>query len=277
MISIIGIGSCAKIASLFENQIQYNVFKVSSNVGTEKNCKKLPKLKTAEEYENKCPVFGKFFKNIKDEVFVFVNGSEAESGITLKMLEEIKDKNISVFYIRSDLKFLTNLERIQDRVCFQVLQQFARSGLLDKIYLIDKVEVEKIIGQVSLLEYEEKINEFLHYTIHMLNVYKNTDAIMNNITYEYGPSKIFTIGFSKLQDEVKYCYNLSFINEVRYYYAISEKTLQTDQSLLKQIKEEINDNESENIKLMFGIYKTSFEDNFVFALANTKIIQEETP
>ena len=67
-----------------------------------------------------------------------------------------------------------------DKVAFGVLQEYARSGLFNKIVLLDKLKLENIIGNLSILDYEDKITSLIASTIHMINVYDNINPVLTN-------------------------------------------------------------------------------------------------
>jgi len=47
----------------------------------------------------------------------------------LRVLEQIRDKKIDIFYIRPDVDLLIGELRLQERAIFGILQEYARSGL----------------------------------------------------------------------------------------------------------------------------------------------------
>ena len=138
MISIVGIGSGASaIARCFAEVDNYDIYCL--NDGVEKNTKSdfmLPSCKTPEECEENIPNLKKFFSKIRDRVQVFIIGSTLSSNYTLGILEQIRDKQIEVFYIQPDTEMLTGMGSLNQRATFGVLQEYARSGLFKSITLI---------------------------------------------------------------------------------------------------------------------------------------------
>lgn len=275
MISIISIGKfCSLIAEGFEKYPQYNIFTISNNKESGENHISMPVYKTAEEYETHLPNIKRLLNNLGEQVHVFVDGSEAISGITLGILQKI-NKPITIYYIKSDMDLLSDTEKLQDRVAFSVLQEYARSGLFSGMCIIDKTKLEQIVGDIPLTQYNETLSSVISSTVHMCNVYANTASIMNNVTDSDIVNRIFTVGFAELSSgTIKWFYELKNANELMHHYAINSETLEKDEKLLQKIKKQIKDKQIENCKIMFGVYKTSYKDNFVYCVARTKFIQQ---
>ena len=62
-----------------------------------------------------------------------------------------------------------------------VFQQYARSALLKRVFLISNHHLENIIGNVPIVGYFDKLNEILVSTLHMINVFKNSEPILGRI------------------------------------------------------------------------------------------------
>ena len=148
MISVVGLGNAAsEIAELFKKEPQYKVFQLSSNLGN------LKSFKEPEEYEKNIPDLKEFFEDIDEEVQFFIVGSSMSSNYALGVLEQIKDKKINLFYIKPDTDLLAGVPKLVEKAAFGVLQQYARSGLLNSITIISNESIEKIIGNVPIKKY----------------------------------------------------------------------------------------------------------------------------
>ena len=104
MISVIGLGTGAsKIVSKFEEMPQYQTYQMNDQVErTTKFKYRLKRYETPEEYENNVPDVTKFFKNVEDRIQFYVVGATYSSNYTLGILEQLKDKEIELFYIKPD-------------------------------------------------------------------------------------------------------------------------------------------------------------------------------
>lgn len=277
MISLIGIGDfCCQIVDKLSKHPQYVVYRISSNIEDGERSKKIQKLKTAEEYEKKVEIRD-FINDKSKTVSVFVDGSEAVSGIILKLLQTVSDKKITVFYIQSDLSLNSPTEKLQNKVAINVLQQYARSGLFEKIIMLDKHMIESIIGEVSLKEYDDKISEYISNVVHMINVYSNIKPIMSNSSEVQDASRITTYGIGLINNEkINWFYDLKHKENITYYFAINKTILEKDKKLLQNIKKQIRSLQTEQTQVNFNIFETSYQENYVFCVAATKFIQTET-
>lgn len=275
MISIIGLGKfCSNLINGFSKYPQYNIFTISTDKKNVDNHISMLVRKTAEDYENSLPNIKTFLDKLGDEVYVFLDGSESISGITLGILQKINKKK-KIFYIKSDIELMSDIEKLQDKIAFNVLQEYARSGLFEVMYIFDKIKLEEIIGNIPITQYDAGLSNLICSAIHMCNVYANSESIMNNITDSDIVNKIGSIGIGDLSSgEIKWFYNLQNVNEIMYYYAINTETLERDDKLLQKIKKQIKDKQIENCKIMFGVYETKYDQNFVYCVSRSKIIQQ---
>ena len=98
MISVVGIGDfCCELVDKFSSYPQYKVYTISKEEAGD--------YKNSEEYEkNYRESLNKLITDKNEQLSVFLDGSEAISGIILRFLQNYKDKKINVYYIRSDLE-----------------------------------------------------------------------------------------------------------------------------------------------------------------------------
>ena len=234
------------------------------------------KFKNSQEYEEKCPDnISDFIKDQNDEISVFLDGSEAISGIILKFLEKFKERDINVYYIRSDLELLGKAEKLQDKITSGILQEYTRSGLFNKLVFFDKIMLEKLLNNVSLIELEDKLSDLISTTCHYVNVYENVKPILSNSVELSDISRLQTYGLGEIgTGNINWFSNLENVEEIIYYFAINLDTLKKEKNLLNTIKAQVKEKQKENIKVLFNIYETSYEQNYVYCCAKTKIIQQ---
>lgn len=271
MDTVIGLGSAGrKIADEFLKYPQYDVYKIDVGCKGE-NCFDFQKQNSPEDYERNCPDMGDFFSTVSGDVLFILAGGGKISGATLSILKQIKNSNISVLYIQPDKDDLTSIGFLQHRLTFHVLQEYARSGLLDKIYLVSNTILEDVIGDVPLLQHDKKINEFIVSTIHYLNVFKNTESVYDNYEPPSLVSRIATFGVLDLKDgSEKYFFNLLNEKDKEYYFAYPESTLNTDGKLLKNIRDSVNKN---TVKASYRIYSTKHQTPFCYFVSFSNVIQ----
>jgi hypothetical protein len=235
----------------------------------------MPEFKNSEEYEKKCSKELKdFIVDKNDEISVFVDGSEPISGIILAFLENFKKRKINVYYVRSDLELMGNIEKLQDKITFSILQEYTRSGLFKTFVAFDKINLEKILNQVSILEMNDQLTNLISSTSHYINIYSNIKPILSNNIELSDITRIQTYGLSEIgTTEVKWFFELNNIEEIVYYFAINSNTLKKEKNLLQTIKSQIKEKQKENVKILFQIYETNYQENFVYCVAKTKFIQ----
>lgn len=270
MISVLGIGTfCSKVANAFSDYEQYKVYTI--------NVDDMPTYKNAEEYEAKYN--NQLVEQIKNdgnkEISVFLEGSESISGIILKFLENFRTRNINLFYIKSDPSLLSHIEILQDKVCFNVLQEYTRSGCFSSFVIFDKIKLENMLPSVTILEYEEQLVNLISSTVHYINVYNNIKPVISNSSEQSELTRIKTYGTSHIGDSnISYFFDLQNCEEIKYYFAINSNTLKKEKNLMQTIKNQIKEMKKQVQNISFSIYETDYEENFVYCCAQTKFIQQ---
>jgi len=271
MDTVVGLGSAGcNIAELFKKYPQYSVYKIDTDVEGE-NCYEVPEQNTPEDYERRLPDMGNFLRHIDGDVLFIVAGGGKITGATLKILQYIKHCNINILYIKPDNKSLNNISFLQNKLTYNVLQEYTRSGLINRMFIVSNEELENIIGDVSILEHDKKLNEYLVTIIHYINVFNNTDPIVDNNEQPKETSRIVTFGVHDMEGgEETDLFDLQNITDKCYYYAINETSLKTDGKLLKKIKEHISKN---NIRASYEIHSTKHSQSFCYYLSYSNSIQ----
>ena len=166
--NIIGLGKAGcKIADMFNQYPQYTVFKIDADakLKRKKNCMYVPKQSSVELYDANPVDLKRLIKNLDDdeECFFIVCGSGKISGCTLWALKQFKDagQEITIVYIKPELSTLDHLAKLRNRAHFYILQECTRSGMFEKMFLIDNNIMPQIVGKASVINYYSKINEFV--------------------------------------------------------------------------------------------------------------------
>lgn len=273
--TIIGLGNTGcNIAEKFEKIPDVKVYLVDSNIDGDENCISIPEYKTPEEYENNFPNISEKFKNIDDEIYLIVGGSGKISGASLSLLKSLKNRELNVVYIRPDLSSLSDTGKMQDKLVFNVFQEYARSGIFKKCFIIDNLCAEKILGNIPVIGYFDNINNIIFNALGFYLTYKNKKAIIENLTPVKDVSRICTVGFYNLEeDEEELLYNLENINDKHFYFLYNEEKLKKDGSLLKNIKDSMAKKTSDDTKSSFCIFSTENDLNLCYVVAFSKRIQ----
>jgi len=212
-----------------------------------------------------------FFKDTTDDVLFVVSGSGIVSGAALQILKSLQGKNVSVLYIKPDLEFLAKTNIYQERLVRNVLQEYTRSGVFSRMFLVDNKKVENILGDVPIVGYYDKLNELIVSTIHMVNVYNHQDPIHSTPFDTSETTRISTFGILDIdKGEENLFFSLDNIREKSYYYAINSKVLETDGKLLRRLTDNINKNVGKDVSAGFQVYSTSYDENYGYLVVNTE-------
>ena len=286
METIIGLGQAGcNIADSFAKYDEYDVYKI--DVGLEAY-KRTPygdfpqeglysvmPQDGPEEYEKYCPNFKNFFKNIRGEVLFVVDGSGDISGATLRILEYLRGHEINVLYIRPDVELLPEIKKKHEWVTFNVLQEYARSAVFKRMYIIENPLVEQHLGEVPLIGYYDRLNEVIVSTMHMINVYNHIDPVADTFSEPFKTARISTVGIFDIEaDESKEFFLLDKAREMRYYYAINKDKLKSDGALFKKIKKQVKDKTDDTLKVSYGIFATDYKEDFAYTVSYSSFIQK---
>lgn len=276
--NIVGLGAAGcNIADKFTQYPQYNIYKIDVGLkGLKKNgIYAMPKQNSVEDYESNCPSLKSFFKNISGEVLFILCGAGEISGATLRILETIRACKINILYILPDVELLSELSQLRNNATFNILQQYARSGLFKTIRIVHNPEIELLIGDVPIVGYYDRLNEVIASTVHMINVYKNTKPVMNTFSQPVDFVRILTIGtYDEEQKKENLLFLLDNIREVVYYYGIPSDLLKSDGNLLRSITKKVKEaSKKGKIKTSFGIFSTEYDQKYCFIEARTSFIQ----
>ena len=274
--NIIGLGKagCA-IAEKFGEHSQYKIFQIDvDKQGT--RCYNVKRRKGPEEYEANTPSLKKFFGNIQGATTFIIGGSGDISAMSLRIMEQIKDKcNIEILYIVPDKSLLSEKSKMHEKVTYNVLQNYARSGAIERIYLVSNPQVESILGEVPIMGYFDKLNELIVSTVHMINVFKNSSPVLGGLREPGETRRICTLGIYDMEkDEEKLFFLLDTIRETCYIYSVGERRLREDGALHKKIVTQMKgkaDDETPNVS--FGVFPTNYENDYCYVLAHSPNIQ----
>tara|TARA_Y100000592_G_scaffold101100_1_gene185425 strand:- start:4026 stop:4871 length:846 start_codon:yes stop_codon:yes gene_type:complete len=273
--NVIGLGQAGcNIAKLFEKYSYYNVILFDS-VPEYKNMKNhyfIPKQASVELYDAN-PINVRPKMN-GDEIMFFVCGSGKVSGCTLWLLEQFKNKKITVYYIIPEVELLDNKAKLRNKAHLMILQQYARSGMFDRICLIENRKMKEIIGKVSIIKYYQKMNDYLVNIIHMLNVFKNTDTAFDTFQQNLNTCRITTISAYDIDNkEEKTLFSLKNINQIKYFFGINRLRIEEDENLIDEVTSISTTCSSSECLTSYGIFETSYDHDICFVVKSTAEIQ----
>jgi len=276
VISVVGIGTAGSaVAQKFGAITNYDVYLLNDAVRTGKKQYKLETFATPEEYEQNIPSLDTFFEGIRPRVQVFVMGSAMSSNYVLGILEQLKEKDIDLFYMRPDVELLTDTPLALERIAFSVLQEYARSGLFKTITLISNADMEKTLHEIPIKTYYDTLNERIFSTIHYLNYFEFSDPEIGQVAKPAEVNRIRSLGILDIKNlEEKWFFELDNPREVGYYICINEKKLATEGGLHKKLVTMLKEKPKNAYrKISYAIYETEHED-FGFCVAHTNVVQQ---
>lgn len=202
-----------------------------------------------EEQEQKCSVapVKALFRRLRGKVLVVMTGTSKIAPSSLRALEIVTNKfgseNVSVLYVRpEDMMRKAGISRMMDRAVFGVLQEYARSGQIDEMLVVDNSMMEKIITDANLLNYHMKNNELLAYSLMMCMELVSRNAVYGVSGEFANTSRIKTIGvFDQDNGESFWFYNLDAIDtiakvEIRHYFLCGQDRL-TNVEYMRKVRE----------------------------------------
>ena len=218
--NVIGVGGAGcKIAKQFTQYPQYTVHYIDHRDHGEGSLV-LKKHDHPEKYEENAPDFTSFLQHLsEDDVIMIICGASFVSSVALRLLEKMQDKNVTVHYIRPDVTMLSKVKKLNEKVIRNVLQHFARSGKFDRIFLWDNQKTEDILGDVPVIGFWDTINQLISSSIHMLNIFRNTEPVMGELETPSSTCRITSVGIKYLEtNEEKMFFPLDNVRESCYIY-----------------------------------------------------------
>jgi hypothetical protein len=268
-ISVIGLGAGgSKIAKEFEQYSVYNVYALDWLQSYEK----------PEDYEKNMPDLRDYFSNLNDRVQFFVVGSSYSSNYALGVLEQIRDKQIELFYVKPDTELLAGVPKLVERAAFGVLQEYARSGLFKSITLLNNLNIEQILQSVPIKKYYETLNKTIASTVHYVNYFEHNDPIIGVSSKPPEIARIRSIGALDMDTlEEKWFFNLDIDRDVCYYLCVNKDRLENDGGLHKKYVE-ILKNKPRNAfrNISYAIYETESQQDFGFCVSLTNAVQKNS-
>ena len=238
------------------------------------NCYSISPQKTPEDYENNTPDLSAFLADIDDEILFIVTGECEVASCSLKILQQIKHKEITVVYLVPHKDFLTTRQLMQERVVRNVLQEYARSGLFKNIILLDSQLLESVMPPSSIKNFDSQFNLTV---LNLLRTYRNIQNFESLIDHSNKPkdvSRMITFAYYDLEsDSERTVYNMEMVDDKIYHFFLTEASLNSDSKMLREIKDKLKNKAVDITKISYTIDSTITEANFCFVVYHSKLIQ----
>lgn len=232
-----------------------------------------PLLTSPEEYESSWDNAKIDISFDEDECYVIVCGASKVSGCILRALETIKDKKINIIYICPDQSLLTPMQAKAHKVSFNVIQEYTRSGLFNRMYLFSNKEILNIIGEQTISKMYSMINKQITNTMETLWYFQNQEPVLGQLHQPKVISRICTVSIGDFKkNEEKMLFSLDNCTETCYIYSINKTQLEKNKDLLRLIKSRVFDEDKNKIS-SFAIYPSLHKQSFFYSLKLTHYIQ----
>lgn len=281
MDKVIGLGrmGCA-VAEELSAHPEYRIYKIDAQT-SERVSLSLGVFPSMDEYESRIDQdeIAIYLRSIKDEddVLLIVEGGDPVSGATLKVLECIKSSRINVLYICPEREMISQTSKRDDKIAFNIFQEYARSGVFERLFLVQKNHVENLMGDVSVQDYEKSIANFISYVVAMINYFNHTPPKISNRIESLPYCRIATYGVSSLDgdnEDTHLLFPLDEVTDLHFYYGIPAQDVEADATLMKKIKNHVKQYASSGQSVSFSVYETSFEQLMVLCTAFSYHIQK---
>jgi len=266
---LLAIGNAATniVEQLSEHSV-YECYYINNEIKkTSKYKFSLPELSHPEDYEEMdMSKLHKWIDKIKNTCAVFVCGASDSSAIVLKSLEKLHQAGVKmeVVYFMPEVEVLSEVKALNERMVRGVLQNYARSGLFEKICMVSNLLLEEIAGTTNVVDYYKQINHVFTSTYYMVDVFKNTKPITSTFKRPRESCRIYTLGISSLNQEERLFFPFKQEVDVVYYYGINEEKLKTEENLFRTITNKVKSKITQERKVSFGIFPTQYEDDYIY-------------
>ena len=278
---LLGLGTAgSNVVNQLAEHKQYKVYTVTpENEKTTKYKFSMPALSHPEEYENMdMRKLDKFLSTITKECSVFLCGASVSTAVMLRALEPLHRKGvkINVVYFMPEVEVLSETKALFEHAVRNILQEYARSAVFEKITLVSNTVLEEIAGSTNVYEYFNQINQVFTSTYYMIDVFKNSKPITSTFTRPRETCRISTIGLGSLEKDDLLFFPFNEESEVVYYFGINEEKLRSEGNLLRTITDKVKERIASGTRVSFGIYPTKYEDDYVYVEYFSSKIQKIT-
>ena len=272
---VVGLGKAGcNIAKTFSKFPQYEIFAIDTN---DDASIMIEECSSHEAYDAKFPDLELDIQN--EEVLAVIAGAGKISGGSLRLLEQLQNNKITVLYIEGDLTIMSETQKKQERIVSSVLQEYARSGVLERIIMVNNAYIERSIGDMSIIGYYDTLNQAIVNIVHMINVFRHSEPVIGNFITPAEISRICTIGAVDIEPEderrhkEKWFYPLTHTKDVVYYYGIGEDDLKNDGTLFRKINNFVKSRLDAGANVSYGVFRTSYDQKYCYCVRYSSMVQ----
>ena len=271
--NIIGLGSAGcRISQCLSKYDAYKTFQIDNLDDWYKNFIMIEEQDSHESYE-------KNYKQLDIEVegptTLILSGAGKITGTALRILEQLNNPSVGVMYIKPRLSDISDIQKTRNRVVSQILQQFARSGLLKEFLIIDNEKIEKLV-KPTIVDFWTPINKLIADTFHMVNVFKNTEPLLKGDNKVPPTAKISTLSLVDFENSAEELfYDLMAPRAKSYYFALTEAFIKENKNLLSDVRTFVSSKQEEKCDCAYSIFQTAYKENYAYGYHHATLIQEQ--
>jgi len=268
MTVLIGLG---KAGCDIVNKFSDGYKKITIDAGSE-----LPEFNSPEDYEQKLTNYQHLLDFEEPECYFFVCGAGKVSAASLRLLELIQSKKINLVYIYPEEVMLSPTQKKLNRVAFNVFQQYARSGLLNSMYIMSNEEICSFLPYYSIEDMYDHINAAIVNVFESVIFYLNEKPILGSHHEAREISRIRTVEYGEFSEDKKNTYfPLDNVTETCYINIVNNEDMKNNRELLDLLKGIIKENTENNILSSFVVFRSDYQHSFYYAIRFTHYLQEK--
>jgi len=265
---LIGLG---KAGCDIVNKFSDSYKKITIDAGSE-----LPEFNSPEDYEEKLTNYAHLLDFEEPECYFFVCGAGKVSAASLRLLELVQSKKINLVYIYPEEIMLSPTQKKLNRVAFNVFQQYARSGLLNSMYIMSNEEICSFLPYYSLDTMYDYVNQAIVNVFESVIFYLNEKPLMGSHHEPKQISRIRTVEYGEFKENKKNMYfPLDNITETCYINIVNDEDMKNNKELLELLKNKIREDNENNINSSFVVFRSDYEHSFYYAIRFTHFLQEK--
>ena len=220
--------------------------------------------------------------NKDDKIIILVDGSDFISSAVLALLQPLRGHNIEIVYIEPEIEYLSSLNKMHENAIYSILQEYTRSAVFKKMWLFSCNKIANVLGDISILEYNNSIGSFVAKGLSALWLYEESESIfgVKIEDSDIDVARIGTIGIVNLEgkEDVVF-YPLQHERARKYYFSYPMSQLRDNKGLIRQIKsiiQKMNKDLGSNFKYSsYSIYSTNFDVPFCYFWTCSNIVQQK--
>lgn len=277
---VIGIGKAGRgiVQNLLDYpQYSFLLFDTGKNEDERIKFYSVPVFSSPEQYEEYAS--NASFKDLptnKDCLLIF-SGAGTISGMVLALMEKLHNNGCRLFVLlisSEQIAPLSEADKLQEHAVFGILQQYARSGALERVFLVDNSIVETI-SNATMLDYYSKINEAVASTLHWINCSQHMNPVYGSDSQPSEICRISTFGVCDVSgnESERIFFDLERPESKSYYFYVNERDI-ANRATLEKLREYVKQN-AHCSQMSFCVFSTTAEKIFGFSQINTSFIQGE--